>query len=99
MIHISTIGGGLGGLCLAQALQKNGIAFDVYERDASPDSRAQGYRLRIDETGRRALSGCLPDDLYALFKETCADRRTSRRVRRLALGTWVVFADGFAVVD
>jgi 2-polyprenyl-6-methoxyphenol hydroxylase-like FAD-dependent oxidoreductase len=72
MIHISIIGAGLGGLCLAQALQKNGVDFDVYERDASPYSRAQGYRLRIDETGQRALSQCLPDDLYALFKETCA---------------------------
>jgi salicylate hydroxylase len=72
MIHISIIGAGLGGLCLAQALQKSSLAFDVYEKDASPHSRTQGYRLRIDETGQRALSQCLPADLYALFKEICA---------------------------
>jgi 2-polyprenyl-6-methoxyphenol hydroxylase-like FAD-dependent oxidoreductase len=96
MIHISIIGAGLGGLCLAQALQKHGVAFDVYEKDASPYSRAQGYRLRIDESGQRALAQCLPADLYALFKETCAVATTGgqfvdaqlRKIQGRGIDSW-----------
>lgn len=66
-LHIAIVGAGLGGLCLAQALRRQGVAFDVFERDAAGDSRLQGYRLRIDAQGQRALAACLPPDLYALF--------------------------------
>ncbi|MCG0583493.1 NAD(P)-binding protein, partial [Burkholderia cenocepacia] len=55
-IHVAIVGAGLGGLALAQALKQAGIAFDVYERDAAIDSRRQGYRIRIDATGQRALA-------------------------------------------
>ncbi|AOY99443.1 hypothetical protein BKK81_09320 [Cupriavidus sp. USMAHM13] len=71
-LHVSIIGAGLGGLCLAQGLQRAGIAFDVFERDARPDSRAQGYRIRIDADGQRALSACLPPGLDVLFRHSCA---------------------------
>jgi len=70
--HVSIVGAGLGGLCLAQGLQRAGIAFDVYERDAAPDSRPQGYRIRIDADGQRALSACLPPGLDLLFRQSCA---------------------------
>jgi 2-polyprenyl-6-methoxyphenol hydroxylase-like FAD-dependent oxidoreductase len=42
----------------------------VYERDATADSRLQGYRLRIDQNGRGALAACLPADLYDLCEAT-----------------------------
>lgn len=71
-LHVSIIGAGLGGLCLAQGLARAGIDFDVYERDTRSDSRVQGYRLRIDATGQAALAHCLPPDLYALFQQTCS---------------------------
>lgn len=71
-LHVSIIGAGLGGLCLAQGLARAGIDFDVYERDARTDSRVQGYRLRIDATGQAALAHCLPPDLYALFQHSCS---------------------------
>ncbi|MGJ7529122.1 FAD-dependent oxidoreductase [Variovorax sp. GB1P17] len=66
------IGAGLGGLCLAQGLHRRGVSFDVYERDAAPDSRPQGFRIKIDQTGQQALEVCLPPALNTLFKETCA---------------------------
>lgn len=71
-LHICIIGAGLGGLCLAQGLKKNGISFEVHEKDPAPDSRSQGYRLRIDQHGQTALATCLPAALYDLFQSTCA---------------------------
>lgn len=70
--HITIIGAGLGGLCLAQALKGAGVPFDLFERDPAPDSRVQGYRIRIDANGQDALASCLPAPLYRLFRETCA---------------------------
>lgn len=70
--HVVIIGAGLGGLCLAQGLRKNGISVAVYEKDASPFSRSQGYCIRIDQTGRHALQACLPPHRYLAFERTCA---------------------------
>lgn len=68
--HVVIIGAGLGGLCLAQGLKRANIRFDVYERDPAADSRLQGYRIRIDPSGQRALEACLPLELFALFRAT-----------------------------
>jgi len=77
--HVVIIGAGLGGLCLAQGLKRAGISFDVYERDAAPDSRLQGYRIRIDAEGQRALAACLPLELFALFRATASLNASSGR--------------------
>lgn len=77
--HIAIIGAGLGGLALAQGLRRAGIAFDVYERDPAPGSRMQGYRIRIDADGQRALAAVLPADLYALFRQTASTASTQGR--------------------
>ena len=66
-LKIIVIGGGAGGLCLAQGLKKAGIGVEVYERDAAPTSRMAGYRLSISPSGAQALRACLPADLYAQF--------------------------------
>ncbi|HUI21668.1 MAG TPA: FAD-dependent monooxygenase [Methylocella sp.] len=70
-LHVIVIGGGPGGLCLAQGLKKAGVSFAVYERDRTPTSRLQGYRVRISPSGSKALHECLPGHLYAAFVETC----------------------------
>jgi salicylate hydroxylase len=70
-LHVLIIGGGPGGLCLAQGLKKKGVSFGVYERDRSPTSRLQGYRVHINPTGSRALHHCLPEHLYQAFVDTC----------------------------
>lgn len=71
-LRVAIIGAGLGGLCLAQGLRRRGIVAQVYERDATADARRQGYRLRIDQTGQAALAACLPAELYARWRQSCA---------------------------
>jgi 2-polyprenyl-6-methoxyphenol hydroxylase-like FAD-dependent oxidoreductase len=63
-MEVVVIGGGLGGLCLAQGLRRAGIGVALYERDGSPVARDQGYRVHIDTRGERALVECLPPELY-----------------------------------
>jgi len=70
--HIAIIGAGPGGLCLAQALKRQGLSFALYERDDSLDGAGRDHRIRIDATGRRALTQCLPSELYRLLEERCA---------------------------
>jgi 2-polyprenyl-6-methoxyphenol hydroxylase-like FAD-dependent oxidoreductase len=71
--RVAIIGGGMGGLCLANGLKKAGISVAVYERDQSPDSRPQGYRIHIDPQGSTALHECLPQHLWDLFRSTGGD--------------------------
>ena len=65
--HITIIGAGLGGLCLAQSLRRAGIRFDVFERDDALDQRAPGYRIRIDAAGQHALSRAWTPDVDGIF--------------------------------
>ncbi|MDR3396685.1 MAG: NAD(P)/FAD-dependent oxidoreductase [Pandoraea sp.] len=78
-LHVTIIGAGLGGLCLAQGLRRAGIPFDVYERDDAPAVRFQGYRLRIDADGLDALTQCLPDGHVDRVRERAAVARTGGR--------------------
>lgn len=77
--RIAIVGSGLGGLCLAQGLHRAGVPFEIYEKDPRVDSRTQGYRLRIDADGQRALSSCLSPALEGLFRRTCALTSTRGR--------------------
>lgn len=69
-LQIAIVGGGMGGLCLAQGLRKAGVSVAVYERDESPSSRPQGFRIHISPEGSRALHACLPNDLWEVFDAT-----------------------------
>lgn len=71
-LHVLIVGGGLGGLCLAQGLQQAGVSVTVYERDVTPAIRRQGYRLHIDARGANALRSCLPSHLFELFTATAS---------------------------
>jgi 2-polyprenyl-6-methoxyphenol hydroxylase-like FAD-dependent oxidoreductase len=75
-LHVLIIGGGIGGLCLAQGLKKSGISVAVYERDQSVSFRNQGYRISLKEEGSRALRDCLPENLFQLTVATAIKSAT-----------------------
>ncbi len=65
--RILIIGAGLGGLALAQGLIRAGFHVTVFERDESPTSRPQGYRISIRSLGMNALAALLtPEKLSRL---------------------------------
>jgi salicylate hydroxylase len=69
--HVGIVGGGIGGLALAQGLKKAGMSVAVYERDRTPTDRLQGYRVHISPKGSEALHSCLPAALFEVFAVTC----------------------------
>ena len=75
MIHstgmkVLIVGGGLGGLCLANGLRKAGIEVRVFERHSSVDSDKQGYFIHLEGQGRRALQRCLSEQGWDAFLAT-----------------------------
>lgn len=68
--HVVVIGGGIGGLCLAQGLKQAGVRVAVYERDRDRTDRLAGYRIHINPAGSRALHACLPPALWEAFVAT-----------------------------
>jgi 2-polyprenyl-6-methoxyphenol hydroxylase-like FAD-dependent oxidoreductase len=69
-MRVLVIGGGIGGLALAQGLRRAGIEVAVHERDQGVGSRWEGYRIHINPTGARALHALLPADGWQEFLAT-----------------------------
>jgi 2-polyprenyl-6-methoxyphenol hydroxylase-like FAD-dependent oxidoreductase len=95
--HVIVIGGGIGGLTLAQGLKQAGIGVAVYERDRMPADRMQGYRVHINPTGSRALHACLPAHLFDAFDRTCG--RPSHSIRFLTEQMDVLLSVGGELVE
>ena len=72
-LHVVVVGGGIGGLCLAQGLKRAGVSVAVYERDRGRSSRLEGYRIHINPAGSRALHKCLPPALWEAFVATAGE--------------------------
>mmetsp|Transcript_16525 Transcript_16525/g.35967 ORF Transcript_16525/g.35967 Transcript_16525/m.35967 type:complete len:671 (+) Transcript_16525:191-2203(+) len=51
-VRVAIVGGGIGGLALALALQHRSVPCIVYERDANFDERSQGYGLTMQQAAR-----------------------------------------------
>ena len=69
-LKVLIAGAGLGGLTLAQSLRGHGIDVELFERDASPWDRPQGYRLHLDGDAINAAREVLPPELRAVFEAT-----------------------------
>ncbi len=69
-LEVMIIGGGIGGLCLAQGLRRAGIDVTVYERTQARTDWLQGYRIHINPDGSRALSNSLPPTVWQRFRYT-----------------------------
>lgn len=70
MNTVLIVGGGIGGLALAQGLRTHNVDVVVYERDAHRDDRVDRYRLAINPAGSRSLRTCLPDQRWQEFLDT-----------------------------
>lgn len=81
--RILIVGAGLGGLALAQGLNRAGFNVSVFERDQNPTSRAQGYRISIRSMGLNALSALLSED----------------RMNQLASAKVTDVGDGFTIAN
>jgi 2-polyprenyl-6-methoxyphenol hydroxylase-like FAD-dependent oxidoreductase len=68
--RVLIIGGGIGGLCLAQGLRRAGIPVTVYERNAARTDWLQGYRIHINPNGSRALHRNLEPAAWQAFLDT-----------------------------
>ncbi|KAL8954810.1 MAG: hypothetical protein Q9193_007073, partial [Seirophora villosa] len=68
-MHVLIVGAGLGGLGLAQSLRKQGISFEIFERDENPDSRFQGWAIGL-HTIINDLATAFPDDVGDLKEAT-----------------------------
>jgi 2-polyprenyl-6-methoxyphenol hydroxylase-like FAD-dependent oxidoreductase len=69
-MQVLIIGGGIGGLALAQGLRRAGVDVAVHERDHGVGSRGEGYRIHINPVGARALHALLPTDSWREFLAT-----------------------------
>src|SRR5689334_11368395 len=69
-LHVLVIGGGVGGLALAQGLHRAGVRVTVFERTRARTDWLQGYRIHINPTGSRALHDCLPAPAWQRFLDT-----------------------------
>jgi len=98
-LHVVIIGGGIGGLTLAQGLKKAGVSVAVYERDQTRTDRVQGYRVHINPVGSRALHACLPPHLFEAFERTCG--RPSKAMHFLTenMDTLLTLSMEFASTD
>lgn len=61
--HVLIVGAGLSGLTLAQVLRKNGVSYEIFERDKSAEARAQGWAIALHGPVLTDLQEHMPDDI------------------------------------
>ncbi|RYC62294.1 hypothetical protein CHU98_g3907 [Xylaria longipes] len=75
---IIIIGAGIVGLALAQGLKKEGIPFQIYERDETLDHRSAGWGITI-HWALEALESCLPKEAFAKIDDAQVDPEQGRQ--------------------
>ncbi|KAJ8132213.1 hypothetical protein O1611_g1412 [Lasiodiplodia mahajangana] len=61
--HVLIAGAGLSGLALAQILRKEGVSFEIFERDESVDARAQGWAIALHGPLLADIKASMPEDI------------------------------------
>ncbi|KAM7202924.1 FAD-dependent urate hydroxylase [Naviculisporaceae sp. PSN 640] len=84
--HVLIVGGGIGGLTLAQALRKQGVSFEVFDRDTSIKPRSYGFALGLYDPDS-LFGDALPGDVPNL-------RETAGHLKPLPLTSQAVFYMG-----
>ncbi|PLB52389.1 FAD binding domain protein [Aspergillus steynii IBT 23096] len=72
-LPILIVGAGISGLILAQYLRRSGIAYQIFERDASIAARAGGWGLTL-HWALPALYELLPEDVKERLPETFVNK-------------------------
>ncbi|KAM9994065.1 hypothetical protein ACTFIZ_012030 [Dictyostelium cf. discoideum] len=72
-IKVLIIGGGLGGLVLANILKRENIKFKIFERDACEKSRIQGYLIGLNKIGIESLKSSLSEEKFEKIKQLFKD--------------------------
>ncbi|KAI9245820.1 hypothetical protein BDA99DRAFT_527537 [Phascolomyces articulosus] len=72
--NVLIIGGGLAGLALANVLKYQGVPYKVFERDASPDNRSQGFSLSMHFCLEALKSSMDPVKYATLGEKSAVDR-------------------------
>ncbi|MCJ1245622.1 hypothetical protein MMC30_002826 [Trapelia coarctata] len=86
MHKVLIVGAGMGGLALAQALRKQRVPFEIFDREAGPYERSQGWAIGLSWILKDLLS-FTPDDLPPI--ETCSVSK------QLGLLSRAVFYDAY----
>jgi 2-polyprenyl-6-methoxyphenol hydroxylase-like FAD-dependent oxidoreductase len=66
-MRVLIIGGGIGGLCLANGLTRAGIQVEVFERSAKYSPSMPGYGIHLNGHGLQALYANLPAKGWAML--------------------------------
>jgi 2-polyprenyl-6-methoxyphenol hydroxylase-like FAD-dependent oxidoreductase len=98
-LRVLVIGGGIGGLCLAQGLRRAGRSVAVYERDRSRSERLDRYRLHINPAGSRALRACLSGRAWESYLATAGTPGGGFGFLTPQLATLVVVDDSIMYPD
>ncbi|PYH71815.1 FAD-dependent oxidoreductase [Aspergillus vadensis CBS 113365] len=77
-LPVLIVGAGISGLLLAQHLQKIGVPYKIFERDAAIDARSGGWGLTL-HWALPALRELLPDDLVQRLPEAYVNKAAAAR--------------------
>ena len=75
MVRIGIVGGGIGGLALAQGLKQGGFSGTVFEQ-STVASDTGGYRLHLTQQSLEALRRLLPARLSEAIESSAAPPET-----------------------
>lgn len=76
-LPVLIIGAGIGGLTLAHSLAKHDIPYRLFERDAEPFSRTQGYRFTLNKSGASALKMATVPEVFEEFVGSCGESHSA----------------------